>query len=199
VPQPFVDYYEIMQLSPRATPDAIERMYRLLVKRYHPDNPLTGETGRFAAVREAYEVLSNPERRANYDLQHGDMRSRQGQPFDQTSAQQDREEDRRILHAILSALYTERRRRPLDGGLGAVQLERLLGVPERDLEFPLWYMKQHGWIEILDSGVIAITIAGIDRLADKDIALREDRMLPESRYDAEEAYAGPRPVSKVAG
>lgn len=199
MPQPFVDYYEIMQLSPRATPDTVERMYRLLVKRYHPDNPLTGEAARFAAVREAYEVLSSPERRANYDLRHGELRNSQGQPFDQTSAQHDREEDRRILHAILSVLYTERRRRPLNGGLGAVQLERLLSLPEHDLEFPLWYMKQHGWIEILDSGQIAITIAGIDRLADKDMALREDRLLPESRYDAEESFTGPRPVSKVAG
>ncbi len=204
MPQTFVDYYEVMQLSPRATPDTIERMYRMMVKRYHPDNPVTGDAERFAAVREAYEVLSSSERRAAYDLQHSDVRNRHGQSFDQETAQHDREEDRRILHAILSVLYVERRRRPVNGGLGAVMLERTLGVPERDLEFPLWYMKQHGWIEILDTGQIAITIAGIDRLADKDMAYREDRMLPEStrfgrndRNDRNEEYSGPRPVDRV--
>jgi curved DNA-binding protein len=199
VPKQFVDYYEVLELSPRATPDTVERVYRMMLKRFHPDNPVTGDPDRFAAVREAHEVLSNPDRRAGYDMRHGDAQSLGG-VFDQETAQTDREKDRRILHAIFSLLYTERRRRPLEGGLGAVALERALGVPERELEFPLWYMKQHGWIEVLDSGQIAITVEGIDKLADKDMSYRQDRMLPESssgRSSRTEPHAGPRPVKPV--
>ena len=200
--QPFVDYYEILQLSPRATTETVERVYRLMVKRYHPDNSMTGDASKFGTVREAYEVLSNPERRAAYDLEYDGS---QGQPkiIDHESAHHDREEDRRILHAILSLLYVERRRRPVNGGLGAIMLERALGVPDQTFEFFLWYMKQHRWIEILDTGQIAITVVGIDKLADKDLALRQDRLLPEStestaHHSSKEGRMGPRPIDRVS-
>ena len=38
----FIDYYEDLQVSPNADQETIERVYRLLAKRYHPDNHLTG-------------------------------------------------------------------------------------------------------------------------------------------------------------
>jgi curved DNA-binding protein CbpA len=177
---PFVDYYEVLQLSPRATVDTVERVYRLLAKRYHPDNQETGDTEMFAKLRQAYDVLSNPERRAAYDVRYDEVQSVQWRIFDQKSAADGREEDRRILHAVLSLLYIERRRNPQSGGLGAIVLERMLGVPEQHLQFPLWYLKQHGWIEILDNGQMAITIQGVDKLADKDLALRDDRLLADA-------------------
>jgi curved DNA-binding protein len=195
--QPFVDYYEVLQLSPRATLETVELVYRLLIKRYHPDNPVTGDLAKFAAVREAHEVLSSPERRAVYDGEYDEAHS-QPKIFDQESAHHEREEDRRILHSVLSLLYVERRKRPVNGGLGAVMLERAVGAPENALEFLLWYMKQHRWIEVLDTGQIAITVDGIDRLADKDVALRPHHLLPESsaRQDRDETFTGPRPVDR---
>jgi curved DNA-binding protein CbpA len=180
VKKPFVDHYEVLQLSPRATADMVERVYRFLAKRYHPDNLETGDPEHFAQVHEAYEVLSNPERRAAYDVSYDSEQGLQWKVFDQTSASDGRDADRRLTHAILSLLYIERRRDPDRGGLGAIVLERLLGVPTEHLRFPLWYIKQHGWLEILDSGQMAITIAGIDRLGERDLALREDRLLAES-------------------
>ncbi len=199
--QPFVDHYEALQLSPRATSETIERVYRLLAKRYHPDNLESGDAARFAEVREAYDVLSNPDRRAAYDVRYDEMQAIQWKVFDQESAESGRGDDRRVIHAILSILYVERRRDPMRGGLGMVFVERTLGVPEEHLKFPLWYMKQHGWIEILDSGQIAITVEGIDRLADKDLALREDRLLPESsasRQNRADSHARPRALDRVS-
>ena len=38
----FQDYYEVLQLSPKADQETIDRVYRMLVKRYHPDNQETG-------------------------------------------------------------------------------------------------------------------------------------------------------------
>jgi curved DNA-binding protein len=178
--QPFVDHYEILQLSPNATPDTIERVFRLLAKRYHPDNQLTGDPVKFSAVVEAHRVLSDPDRRARYDLTHDENHGLQFKIFDQASSSDGREEDRRIFDGILSLLYVARRRNPRSGGLGAIQIERMLGVPEQHLEFPMWYLKQHGWIEVLDTGQFAITVQGIDRLGSRELSLPADRLLGTS-------------------
>jgi curved DNA-binding protein len=49
----FIDYYEILQLSQRADQETIERVYRLLAKRYHPDNKDTGDAQKFNALSES--------------------------------------------------------------------------------------------------------------------------------------------------
>jgi curved DNA-binding protein len=202
--RPFVDYYEVLQLSPRATADMIERVYRFLAKRYHPDNLSTGDSEKFGAVRDAYETLSDPERRAAYDVKYDEVQDVQWKLFDQKSAADGQEEDRRIIHAILSLLYIERRRNPERGGLGPIVLERTLGVPDVHLQFPLWYMKQRAWIEILPSGQWGITVAGIDKVAERPLAVRDDRLLPASTViqDDSDRPAGKEPQqvgSFVAG
>lgn len=200
--QPFVDHYEILQLSPNATPDTIERVFRLLAKRYHPDNQLTGDPMKFSAVVEAHRVLSDPDRRARYDLTYDENHGLQLKIFDQASSSDGREEDRRIFDGILSLLYVARRRNPRTGGLGAIQIERMLGVPEQHLEFPMWYLKQHGWIEVLDTGQFAITVQGIDRLGSRELSLPADRLLgTSSNAPAEEDAEPPRlgESTKLAG
>jgi curved DNA-binding protein CbpA len=199
---PFVDYYEALQLSPRATAETVDRVYRLLAKRYHPDNQETGDLDRFTALAAAHAVLADPERRAAYDVKYEEVQGVQWKIFDQSSAKDGREEDRRIFDAVLSLLYVERRRNPKSGGLGAILLERLLGVPEQHLEFPLWYMKQHRWIEIMDNGQIGITILGVDRLIEKDTAAaRADRLLPESSLAGQGRSdgLGPKRLDRATG
>lgn len=178
--RPFIDFYEVLQLSQSASTETLERVYRLLAKRYHPDNQLTGDAKVFAEVHEAYQVLSDPESRAQYDVRYDDNRSLQWKIFDQSTASDGREADRRIFNGILSLLYIARRQDPHGGGLGAINLEKMLGVPSQHLEFPIWYMRQKGWIKVMDSGQYGITVEGIDKLSDRDIALRDDRLLPES-------------------
>ena len=178
--KPFVDHYEALQLSQNANAETVERVHRLLAKRYHPDNQATGDAEKFAAVHTAYEVLSDPERRAEYDVIYDENRSLQWKIFDQSSAAEGREGDRRIFHAILSVLYVARRRDVVNGGLGIVSLERMLGVPTQHLEFPIWYLKQRGWIEKLDNGQLAITVDGVDKLANRELDIPTDRLLAES-------------------
>jgi curved DNA-binding protein CbpA len=187
--RPFVDYYEVLQLSQTADAETVERVYRLLAKRYHPDNQETGNSHRFAEVHEAYEALSEPKRRAEYDVRYDENRSMQWKIFDQGTAADGREEDRRIFHGILSLLYVARRRDPVSGGLGTVNLEKLLGVPRQHLEFPVWYLKQRGWIERLDNGQFAITVSGVDKLADRELSLPEDRLLAASSLVESKAKA----------
>src|SRR6187399_1260993 len=69
-----VDYYETLQISPNADPDTVQRVFRLLAQRFHPDNAETGDANRFRAMHEAYSVLSVPERRAQYDIHHQALR-----------------------------------------------------------------------------------------------------------------------------
>jgi curved DNA-binding protein len=60
----FEDYYDLLQLSPNADQDTIDRVYRILVKRYHPDNQDTGNAEKFKQVVAAHRVLSDPDSRA---------------------------------------------------------------------------------------------------------------------------------------
>src|SRR5260221_622877 len=64
----FIDYYEVLQISPRAELETIKRVFKLLAVRVHPDNPTTGDAEQFRKLKEAYETLSDPSRREVYDL-----------------------------------------------------------------------------------------------------------------------------------
>ena len=63
------DYYEILGISKDADEKEIKAAFRKLAKQYHPDlNPNDKEAeAKFKEVNEAYEVLSDPDRRAKYD------------------------------------------------------------------------------------------------------------------------------------
>ena len=176
----FRDYYETLQLSPNADEETISRVFRMLVKRYHPDNADTGNTKKFNELMDAYRILSDLEKRAAYDVRYEENRATVLKIFDEASATDSFESDRRVCEGILSLLYVARRRDPDRGGVGVIQMERLLGCPSQHLEFPLWYLRQKTWVERLENGLIAITAAGVDKMLDQNnIVLRRDRLIAE--------------------
>ncbi|MFN5513224.1 MAG: J domain-containing protein [Cyanobacteriota bacterium] len=68
------NHYDTLGLAPGVSEIQIRRAYRKLSKRYHPDTTQLepgSATVRFQEINEAYRILSNPERRALYDLQIG--------------------------------------------------------------------------------------------------------------------------------
>ncbi|MFQ6102821.1 MAG: molecular chaperone DnaJ [Candidatus Glassbacteria bacterium] len=66
---PRKDFYQILGLNEKASPEEIKKAYRKLAKKYHPDsNPNDPHVAeRFKEISEAYSVLSDPEKRKQYD------------------------------------------------------------------------------------------------------------------------------------
>jgi curved DNA-binding protein len=125
----FVDHYETLQISPNADADTIHRVYRILAQRYHPDNRETGSAEVFREATQAYQVLSEPEKRAAYDVQHRQARQLTWRIFDQPNSGQGVNAERRKREGVLSALYRKRVAQAEQPFLSLKELEDLLGVP----------------------------------------------------------------------
>ena len=70
----FLDHYDTLQVSKNADSDTVQRVFRMLAQRYHPDNQDTGSEEHFRQIHEAYLVLIDPEERAKYDIRHATFR-----------------------------------------------------------------------------------------------------------------------------
>ncbi len=66
----FIDYYEVLESSPSANSETIERIFRYLAHRYHPDTSKNNNHEHFNLLVEAYNELKNPESRAAYDVEY---------------------------------------------------------------------------------------------------------------------------------
>lgn len=171
----FRDYYEILQLSPNADQETIERVYRLLAKKYHPDSPHSGDAEKFRELVEAFRVLSDPVKRAGYDATYErDRIERLGVLHVKLDFHEP--EDRTIQRGVLSLLYSARKRDSINPGVGIYEIEKILNTPEKHLEFHVWYLKEKGWIQRTDNGQLAITANGVDE-ALKDGNHSETRFL----------------------
>lgn len=66
------NYYDILEINKNASQEIIEKAYKILVKKYHPDlqeaNLKNKYEEKIKEINEAYEILSDPEKRKNYDL-----------------------------------------------------------------------------------------------------------------------------------
>jgi curved DNA-binding protein CbpA len=159
----FTDYYEVLQLSPNADSETIDRIFRYLAQRYHPDNQDTGDRARFDAILQAHNTLKDPVKRAQYDIQHKNYSKVRRKLAEEVGDGKGTEDDRDIQRKLMSVLYVKRRKDANNPGVGSVELEHLLSCPTKQLEFHLWYLKEKGWIRRLENGLLAITVEGVDR------------------------------------
>ena len=112
------DYYEVLQISPNAEPDTIQRVYRLLAQRYHPDNQETGNPTKFRLIHEAYSVLSNPEVRVKYDVAHRGLQQDRWRLVGLAAAVPGSSRDEKMVRlTVLDILCAQRRVNPNSPGL----------------------------------------------------------------------------------
>jgi curved DNA-binding protein len=156
------DYYEFLQISPHADADTIHRVYRFLAARFHPDNPQSGDADLFCLVRSAYEVLSDPDRRAEYD----EKRKHEPPEVVPLSASIDFMDDmqgelnRRL--ALLAVLYHRRRTKPDIPEVPLDEIETRMGFPRDYLDFTIWYLGKKGYITRADNAQFSLTAEGVD-------------------------------------
>jgi tetratricopeptide (TPR) repeat protein len=171
------DYYEYLQVSSNADQETIERVYRLLAKKYHPDNQNTGNIDKFNILTKAYETLTDPVKRAAYDILHGQAKHREWKAFSEMAAFDGLGNDSQIRRAILSILYIRRRDTPETPGVGNWELEKVVGLPEKIIAFHIWYLKEKKWIATIDTGGYAISAAGVDVIEEDGVVLGKDLLL----------------------
>jgi curved DNA-binding protein CbpA len=174
------DYYEVLQISPKAEPETINRVFRILAQRYHPDNKETGNEIRFRVIHQAYQVLSDPVRRAQYDVTHRQQRDdRWRLDSADTEVENDFELEQLVRLTLLEVLYTRRRRIPNNPGLFVLDFEELLGRPREHLEFTVWYLIQKGLLKRTDDSKFAITADGVEFLEKNHQGRLHKRLSPK--------------------
>ena len=157
------DYYEVLQISPNADPETIHRVYRIMAARFHPDNPTTGSLERFLLLREAYQTLSDPVLRAEYDGSRPNWQTETQPIFWQKSFVDGIEGETNRRLGVLSLLYQRRRINENKPGISVMELERRMAFPREYLNFTLWYLRQKGYIAVLqDNSDYALTSTGVD-------------------------------------
>jgi curved DNA-binding protein CbpA len=159
-----IDYYEILQVSDSAEPETINRVYRIFAQRYHPDNQETGNETRFREITEAYHVLTNPEKRAQYDATNQKRRKERWRLVSAAvESENDFELEQVIRLTVLEVLYTRRRLDSQNPGLYLRELEQLIGRPREHLEFTIWFLTQKKLINS-DDARIYVTADGAEYL-----------------------------------
>ena len=162
------DYYEVLQISPNAELDTVHRVYRLLAQRFHPDNQTTGDSERFRILTEAYHILGDPEKRAQYDVHRPERQHERSHLLSETvRAANDVEAEQLLRLTVLELLYAQRRTEPRTPGVFFGDLEGLVGCPREHIEFALWYLGQKKYVDRTDGSQLVITADGVDYLESK--------------------------------
>ncbi|MFB3776078.1 MAG: DnaJ domain-containing protein [Bryobacteraceae bacterium] len=156
------DCYELLQISPTAEMETVQRVYRMLAARYHPDNPHTGDAEKFLLITRAYQTLSDPEKRQAYDRIYQERSLRPLPVFElkEFVSGVDAESNRRF--GILCLLYNRRRSNADRPGLSLLDLESLMAIPREHLLFTIWFLKEKRHIRTEDNSEFAISAEGVE-------------------------------------
>jgi len=160
----FQDHYALLGIDPKSDSDAIRAAYTKAAAKYNPGNPDTGSQEKFDAVNLAFEVLSDPALRREFDKIKGvdqdDGKARfSGLEFFNALG---RETNLRV--ALLCVLYDRRRTKPFTPSLSMRDIENTLQATQEEFSFALWYLKQRGLAGQDDKSSLLITVEGMDFL-----------------------------------
>jgi len=162
--KPSVNYYDLLQINPRAEIETIDRVYRILASRYHPDNQQTGDAERFRMLTDAYQLLKDPVKRKEYDRQFevnpaGPLPIFLGKEFTEGI-----DSEAKIRIGVLCLLYSKRRANPDYAALSLLDMENIMAFPRERLLFALWYLRAKRYVLQDDRSSFIIAAEGVDFL-----------------------------------
>ncbi|MEO5925796.1 MAG: J domain-containing protein [Bryobacteraceae bacterium] len=173
-----VDFYEVLQVSRNADVDTIHRVFHLLAQRFHPDNSVTGDEGKFRQAVEAHRVLANPELRAAHDIQLLEENHVRVRIFDSLESTQGVLAEIRKRQGVLKLLYTRRMMNPHEPCLKGRDFVEMLGCPAEHLEFALWFLKENKLLQRADNNAYEITIRGVEAFEEQEQSFVKKTPLP---------------------
>jgi len=156
------NYYEFLQISPNAEQDTIHRVFRFLAARLHPDHPETGDADKFSQLKQAYDVLSNPKLRAEYDAANVEKATEEAPLSSSVDFMDNLEGELNRRLAVLSVLYYKRRTNPYSPQVTLFEIEQRMGFPRDYLDFTIWYLSRKGFITRADNSDFTLTVEGVD-------------------------------------
>ncbi|HWR53765.1 MAG TPA: J domain-containing protein [Bryobacteraceae bacterium] len=182
----FVDYYDLLQISPSAEPATVQRVHRMLAARYHPDNPETGDLDKFLLLQDAYRILSDPQTRAEYDVRLATQCQRPEPVFEAKEFVEGTEAETHRRLGVLCLLYNRRRSVPETPGLSLYDLEAKMSIPREHLDFAVWYLREKGFVRRDEtSSEILITCSGVDFVEESQPANRiVMKLLKPARFES---------------
>ncbi len=190
---PQADYYELLQVHPKATSDMVNRAYRLLAQVYHPDNTATGDVEKFRQLTAAHRTLSDESLRAAYDIAHNAAIQSMWSVFKSSAPRTGMAAERRKRHGILAALFQKRAAEMASPSMSIFELEDVLSVSREQIEFTLWYLRERTLVIRSDNNRFQITVQGVDELE-----RMERETGPDSSYFSNRELALlPAPVKKA--
>ena len=156
------DYYEFLQISPKAEAATIHRIYRFMALRFHPDNPQTGDPEKFLLLNRIYYTLSDPQRRTEYDASRNAPDAEVSSVFELSTFVNGIEGEMNRRLGILAFLYNRRRANPQEPSISLWDLEKRMALPREYLDFATWYLKSKTYITVADNSDFTLTAAGVD-------------------------------------
>lgn len=170
------NYYDLLQIHPRAEPETIHRVYKLFAARFHPDNLKTGDTERFRKIKDAYDTLIDPVRRAEYDRRFDLKQPEPLDCFQNRTFTDGINAEYMVRVGVLCLLYAKRRANPDYSALSFLDLENLMAFPREHLAFATWYLRSKKYVQQDDRSSFIVTADGVDFL---ETQIRENETLYE--------------------
>jgi hypothetical protein len=191
----FQDHYTILGVDPRASQEAIQTAYTRLAQKYHPNTAQSGDQDKFDSIQQAYEVLTDPLLRLEFDKVKGIDQDDANLMFAGLEFFDSLGRQAPLRAALLCILYDRRRKKPSKPSLSIRHIEGIVHATNDELNFSLFYLKQRNLVVSDDKSNLQITVDGMDFLERNQPA--PDKVFPFIKPGALSVPAGFVPAGSV--
>ena len=159
----FQDHYAVLEVDPRASLENIQAACERLSRFFDPLEGEEPDEEKLEAVRLAFEVLSDPALRRDFDKIKG-VRKNGPPKFSGAAFFEALARPSGLRSALLCILYDYRRLHPFTPAVSMRNALAMLDATEEEVNFALWYLKQRNQVIFDDKSNLVITADGLDFL-----------------------------------